>query len=269
MKSIFTFSSSRDFLRTYVDSLPKKGWGEIQRWAEHLSVQSPYISQVLAGNKHFNIEYAIRLAKHIGLQGLELDYFILLIESERAGSVEAKEYFQRKIQNLKKESRNISNRVTKDKTLSEEEKTIFYSSWMYSAIRMFCSIGSGKTLHQISEHFEISKETCASMLAFLVQSGFVIQKGEKYQMGAQKTHIEKTSPHVKRHWLNWHVHALTHFENVDESEMVYSAPFSISKEDFEHLQEELTAFIKKFVERVQNTEPQEIAFLNIDLLKLK
>ena len=113
MKSVFTFSSSRDFLRAYIESLPKKGWGEIQRWADHLGVQTSYVSQVLSGMKTFNVEYSVRLAKHIGLSGLELDYFVLLIEKERAGSVEAQDYFDEKLQRLKKDSRNLAERVTK------------------------------------------------------------------------------------------------------------------------------------------------------------
>ena len=269
MKSVFTFSASREFLRTYIESLPKKGWGEIQRWADHLGVQTSYVSQVLSGMKNFNVEYSVRLAKYIGLSGLELDYFVLLTEKERAGTVEAQEYFDEKLQRLKKDSRNIADSVTKDKTLSEEEKAEFYSSWIYSAIRLYCSIGSGKTLFQISEHFGITKEACSTILHFLVQSGLCAQKGDKYLMGAQKTHVDKKSAHVRRHWLNWHIQALSRLETVDESELIYSAPFSISKKDFESLQEELTAFIADFVKKVQKTEPQQVAFLNIDLLRLK
>ncbi len=269
MKSIFLCSSSREFLRFYLDSLPRKGWGEIQKWADHLNVQSAYVSQVMSGHKQFNLEHAIRLAKYIGLQGADLDFFILLVEIERAGSLETREYFEKKIQIAKKESKTVFNRVAKDKVLSTEEQSIFYSSWIYSAIRLFCSMGSGKTLHQIAEHFEISKEACAGIVNFLLQSGLLIHKNDKYLLGAQKTHLEKSSPYVKRHWLNWHLQTLKRFDDLDDDEIVYSAPFSISKKDFEQLNEEIIIFVKSFLEKVQTTDPQEVAFLNIDLLRLK
>lgn len=269
MSSIFTFSSSREYLRAYIDSLPKKGWGEIQRWSEQLGVQTSYISQVLSGSKNFNTEYALRLGKYIGLVGMELDFFILMIEKERAGTVEAQDYFASKMNAMKKDSRSLSNRVVKDRALTDEEMTIFYSSWMYSAIRLYCSVSGGRTIHQISEYFDVPKEECSQIMTFLVGSGFCTKKGEKYQMGTQKTHVDRKSPHVRRHWMNWHVKGLTRFENLDESELIYSAPFSISRKDFEILREDLAVFIKKFVEKVGNTEPEEVAFLNIDLLKVR
>ena len=90
---VFEFDNSREFLRTYIDSLPKKGWGEIQRWADHLGLQASYISQVLAGTKTFNMDQGLKLAKHLGLKETELDYLMLVMEKERAASHETKKYF--------------------------------------------------------------------------------------------------------------------------------------------------------------------------------
>jgi uncharacterized protein (TIGR02147 family) len=265
---VFNFNDTPSFLKAYIESLPKKGWGEVQRWATHLDVQSSYVSQALTGKRSLNVDQGIKLAQVIGLKGLELDYFILLIEKEKAGATEAKNYFTFKLGAVKKEATNLAKIVPRDKTLSETEKSVFYSSWIYSAIRLFCSLGEGKSIEEITARFSMRKDEAAEALQFLTRTGLLILSKNLYNPGARKTHLERESPYLARHRMNWHVKALTQLDRVREEELVYSAPFSISQKDFDKLKRELAAFVKSFVERVEKTEVEKMALLNIDLLFL-
>lgn len=267
---VFEFDNSREFLRTYIDSLPKKGWGEIQRWADHLGLQASYISQVLAGTKTFNMDQGLKLAKHLGLKETELDYLMLVMEKERAASHETKKYFDEKLKALKTDAKELSKRLPKDKTFSDVEKSIFYSSWIYSAIRLFCSIGEkGKNLEEITSRFNITRSDALKVLDFLCDSGLCAKKNNLYTVGTLATMLESTSPHIHRHRQNWRVKTLSQIETTQAEELVFSAPFSIGKKDFEELREELSKFLEGFYKRVKKTDPEEMAILNIDLMKLR
>lgn len=268
MKSIFTFDSAKDYLRHYIDTLPKKGWGQVQSWATHLGVQPSYVSQILSGLKTLNSDQAIQLSQVIGLSGIELDYFILLVEKEKAGHHLTKNYYETKMKSLKSDSKNLAKRLPQDKVLTAEQKSIFYSSWLYSAARMLCSLPGGQTLPSLTQKLDLEKEEAHTIVSFLCDTGLCEKKGTHYFVGARKTHLEKNSPHVRTHWLNWHLKAMQKFDNVQANEMIYSAPFTISEKDFEALHEELVKFIKNLSVRVENTEPEHVALLNIDFLRI-
>jgi uncharacterized protein (TIGR02147 family) len=266
---IFQFSAVKEYLRSYIEQLPKQGWGEVQRWANHLGVQASFVSQILSGAKSLNVDQALKLSSVLGLQESELDYFILLVEQERAGNHATKEYFAHKVQALKKESRSLHKRLQKDRALTDEEQSIFYSSWLYSATRMHCSLPGGRSLAELSETLKLSREETGKILAFLCETGLCQKKGNHYVVGFQKTHLEKSSPHIRKHWSNWHVKALGRMDDVQEHELIYSAPFTISEKDFDLFKEEITALLQKLVTRVEKTKPEKVALLNIDFLELK
>ena len=136
---IFEFDDYRKFLNQFLLKLPKKGYGEARKIAAHLGVGSTFISQVFHGDKDLSLEQADLLADYIGLKNLERDYFFLLIEKERAGSKRIKQYWSEKLEELRKSSLKISNRVNPNRVLNDEEKSIFYSSAIYSCVHTYAS----------------------------------------------------------------------------------------------------------------------------------
>jgi uncharacterized protein (TIGR02147 family) len=267
---VFSFQNSRDFLRSYIGSLPKNGWGEIQRWADFLGLQASYVSQILSGAKALNIDQSLALARHIGLKENEIDYFVLLVEKERAASHETKKYFDLKLEAAKAASKDLSKRLPKDRDLSAVEKSIFYSSWHYSAIRLFCSLSKvGKSLVEIADRFKLKRHEVAQILEFLCESGLCSEKKGRYFVGSQRTFLESDSPHIHRHRQNWRVRSLSQIETTQPDELVFSAPFSVSAVHFLELREQLAEFLESFYKKVSETDPEEMAVLNIDLMKLR
>lgn len=270
MTSIYQYDNSREFFRAYIDQLPKKGWGEIQRWAELLGVQASYISQVLADAKIFSVDQGFKVAMYLGLKDAEVDFLMTIMEKERAASFETKKYFDEKLKTLKSEAKQLSKRLPSDRKFTEVEKSIFYSSWIYSAVRLFCSLSpKGKSLQEITDRFSIKRADASKILEFLCDSGLCIKKNNLYALGTQQTLLESTSAHIHRHRQNWRVKTLSQVETTQAEELVFSAPFSIGQKDFEALREELALFLEGFYKRVKTTEPDQLAILNIDLMKFR
>jgi uncharacterized protein (TIGR02147 family) len=270
MVSIFDFEDTREFLRSYIESLPNKGWGEIQRWAELLGLQASYISQILAGGKFLNVDQALKLAGRFGLKENETDYFLRLVELERCASHETKAYFRKKLRELRSEAKQIAKRVTLEQAFTDAEKSVFYSSWIYSAVRLYCSIGGEpKTLEQIADRFRLERGEAVRILDFLCETGLCLKKRAGYVVGSKQTLLDSSSPFIHRHRQNWRLRALAQLEKTQPEELVFSAPFSISQQDFEALREELAQFLERTFARVKVTDPEEMAILNLDLMKLR
>ncbi len=76
------------------------------------------VSQVMAGSKDFTLEQAKKVAEYFVLPKFETDYFLLLVQIERAGTQDLKNYFREKRDEIKKESLKISKRRLNPVTLN-------------------------------------------------------------------------------------------------------------------------------------------------------
>src|SRR6185437_12496976 len=150
--SIFNFSDTKSYLRHYITELPRKGRGEGTRIAKHLRVSTTLVSQVLTGEKSFTLEQARSLCDYLGLSGVDADYLMFLVEHDRAGTTELKRYWNSKLDELRNRALKLSNRIKPRRVLNDQERAIFYSTPLYSAIRLFTSVGeNGKSLVEICE----------------------------------------------------------------------------------------------------------------------
>lgn len=172
---------------------------------------------------------------------------------------------RKKLKALKAESLKLSKRVNFEKKLSDQERSVFYSSWLYSAIHIFTSLkDDGFTLDEIAKRFNITKTKAAEVLQFLTSAGIVNEKAGKYVLGVQSTFLEQGSPHLLKHHSSWRVKAIQKSENLSDSEMMVSGQYSISKKDFSMLREQLAEFLKKVNNTIKDTEPEEVVCLNLD-----
>jgi uncharacterized protein (TIGR02147 family) len=267
--ALFEHTDYRAYLREFMASLPKKGHGAVNRMAEHLRVHPSFISQVLTGKRDLNVEQAQDLASFLGLVEIETDYLLLLVQTERAGTVKLKSYFRTKLEKTRTEAQKISHRIRHDRVLSETERAEFYSNWLYSAVRLFTSIEEGKTLEEICVRFAISRAKARTVLEFLTATRLCVEHGGKYRMGTQRTHLPGDSPLVQKHHTNWRLKAIQNSDETSEEELMFTAPLSISRKDFARLREQIMAMIKAASEQVAKTEAEEVACFNVDLFWVK
>lgn len=266
-KTIWNFDNYRAFLENYLKELPKSH-GVLKAWAEHLKVHSTLVSQVMMGKRDFTEEQALELTDFIGVGSLEKDYFLELLRIERAGTSKLKKYHQAKVKELSAKALKLSERIDAQRKLTEQESSIFYSSWIYTAIRLSCSIGEGLTIDEIAQKLQIPRAQVVSAIEFLRDTGFVNQNGAKFEIGTQYTHLGKESPFLSRHHSNWRVKALQKIDHLTDQELMYTAPFSISEKDFAVLREQMVGVIQDFLKTVKSSEGETVACFNLDLFKV-
>jgi uncharacterized protein (TIGR02147 family) len=263
--SVFQFSDYRAYLRNHIEHLPKRGRGELSRMAQHLRVNSTLLSQVLAGNRNLSEEQTFELSTYLGHSSLESDYFTLLIQIDRAGSVNLKRHLEGKLKRLATEALKLSNRVAFEKKLSEQERAVFYSSWIYSAVHLFTSTKTeGVTIEEIAHRFRIPRNKAADLIHFLAQAGLVVETNNRYHMGTKSTFIERGTPFLLKHHSNWRIKAIQVSESISEEELMYSGQFSLSRNDFKILREALTECLRMINSTVKDSPAEELACLNID-----
>jgi uncharacterized protein (TIGR02147 family) len=262
----FDFDDYKTFLDQKIRALPKNGRGEARKLAEHISVNSVVISQVLRGDKHFTLEQAIKVCSYFGLQGSEQEYFILLVSRARAGSQDLIEHYTKKLVSLKKEQKKLTHAVA-SRELGDHEKSIFYSNWFYSGVRILTTIDGKNTPDAIAEYFGLSRAKVHEILNFLMSVGLVKEQNGTFSVGVASTYVDSTSKFVNGHRRNWRLKAMEKFTEPSEDDLFYSNPHSISQQDYEAARAELAQVIQKHTKRVAGSDPEVLACLNVDFFK--
>lgn len=263
---ITDFKDYRAFVRALLKAQGKKIRGSHRQLAEFLRVEPSYLSQMLSGTRPLSSEHGLQIANYFGLSFSERDLFLFMLECENAGTADLKEYWKNKIQEQKFELKKLSKQISYDAVLSEKDKVKFYSSYIYSAVRLFTSLGEGKTLEEIMLYFELERAKALKILDFLTAAGLCLSEAGTYKMGPQRTHLESSSDMIPRMHTNWRLRSILRSDDISPEELMFSAPVSIDQNSFAEIRNDLLELIKKSSDRVKKCSPEDLAIFNIDLL---
>lgn len=263
--SLFDFKDYRAFLEAFVKSQPRKGHGYKLKMAEALRVHPTLITQVLKGHKSFNMDQAYALAQFMELNDLEKDYFLTLIDLDRAASETLKNFILSKLLKLRKENEKVKNRVSRYATMSESDQAQFYSHWYYSAIRLSSGINKKVTAESLAIDYALPKDLVDNVLEFLISRGLVIEKEDlTLDRGPQNTFLASDSPLISRHHMNWRIKAIERHPRLESDELAFSAPLTLAKSDLGEVKKMCLDLIQEVSKKVSKSSSENLACLNID-----
>lgn len=265
---IFNCASFHQFLVQGIENNTELKRGEKKAIAEFLNIHPTLLSQILSGGRVFTDEQVFLLGEYLGLTDLESDYIFILHQIANTQNKKFKMKLMRRKEELRSKSFNLSERVEKEKVLSDEEKSVFYSSWQYSAIRMLTSLEGGRTKEEVAQRFDLDKKRVSETLDFLLKTGLCKLEKGKYHLHISRTHIEKNSPYYKQHHTNWRIKSIQKLDRPVDEDLTFTGPLSASQEDFELLREEMVKLIQRVSSVVKDSKAQDIYCLNLDFFRV-
>ena len=255
----------KSFVLDWIQQSPRKGRGMLSRLARHLNVHAVVISQVLRGERHFTEEQALQVADFLGLGEMETDFFLLLVQRERAGTHALRDYYARKLQELRLSARELKERMRgRVAELDEEAKSVFYSDWIYSAIRLYCAIESVGDVREIAGKLQIPLARVNEALRFLKKYGLVAERNGRLEIGTQSTHLGSRSPFINSHRKNWRIKGLESLNDEDEYNLFYSGPMVVAHKDVPRIRKQLVELIANVTKSVADSPCERTQCLNID-----
>ena len=267
IKPIFNYLDYKTYVLERFSSMPRKGRGELGKIAKDLRMHPTRVSHIFRGDMNLTLEQACGVSHYLGLSSVESEYFLLLVNLARAGSVDLQKMLKEQAEKIRERAKSLSYRVPRDMVLSEEQKAMFYSGWHFSAIRLLTSIEGFQTVDALAEALQLPREKVRNTVDFLLSTGLCIEKNGLLFMGPKTTHLEETSPLMARHHSNWRLKAMSRHENIRPHELAYTCTVSLTKEDQIKLREMLMEVIEKFLKKVTASDPAEkLACLTIDWL---
>jgi uncharacterized protein (TIGR02147 family) len=263
--SVFEFDDYKKYLKTRIEQMPKGGRGELQRISRYLNIHSTRFSHVFHGHEHLTLEQGIGLTRYFGMNELESEYFMILLQWAKAGNEELKTFFLKKKAQLQGRASQLVERLTADRKLTESEKAVFYSNWFYSAIRLACSLPEKQNIDTLSARFALPRERVSEALEFLMATGLCVQSPNgRIKTGVKSTHLEARSPLVSRLHANWRIKAMERHPSLSSEELGFTSPMSIEEKDALAIRETLIQMIEKASAYADTKRADSLYCLNVD-----
>jgi plasmid maintenance system antidote protein VapI len=82
--SIFDYESYKEYFAKRIESMPRKGHGQLSRLASQLGVPPVTVSQIFKGDRELTLDQALEVSGFLGLSTAEQEYLFLLVQKARA-----------------------------------------------------------------------------------------------------------------------------------------------------------------------------------------
>ncbi len=262
--NVFEYKDYKKFVQEWLKEHPKGGRGQLKKMADHLRVSTTLLSQVFKGEKHLSLETAADVAEYLGLSEKESEYFLLLIEHQRAGSFKLKKILEKKLAREQQAGSQLQNRLHQDRQLSEEEKMRFYSSWMYSAVRILSALPDMSNAKKISERLNIPLGIINNVVQFLLEKNLCRIENNRLTYGDYRTHIGKDSPYVIKHHQNWRIKGFQNMELRRDEDLFFTQPMAMSREASEKIRLLLPGIIEQINAISGPSDSEVVRCFNLD-----
>ncbi len=265
--NIFEYRSYKQCINDWIIEQKSGGHGQLRKMSLHLNINSVVMSQVFRGVRELTLEQALGVSEYIGLTEMERDYFLLLVQKERAANHQLKKVFEKQLQVLNDQAQSLKNRIQHQK-FTDEDKATFYSQWYYSAVRLVVSIPKFNSISMIAEILNLDRASVAKVVDFLARNKLIVGKDGNLDIGPQVTHIGHDSPFVVRHHANWRVKGLQAMEKTSDSDLYYTGPMALSMEAADKIRKLLIELIEKSTKTASTSDSEVLRCLNIDWFKV-
>jgi uncharacterized protein (TIGR02147 family) len=244
-RSLFSFHDYKDYIRQKIQESEAQ-WGLISRLATAAGCQRSYLSRVLSSEIHLTSDHLFRLARFWRLADDETDFFLLLLDREKAASPELRENLEGKIRARRREFEDLQKRVNRPRVAYGDKDLRYYAAWYVSAMHILVSIPRFQTADAIARALQLDARTVQDTLRFLETNGFVARDGARWAYRAGEQHVPRDSPLVSMHHNNWRARAVLDAQRTAGDGLHFTAVQSIDRRAWELLREKILAHIEEF-----------------------
>lgn len=265
--SVFNFDNYRSFLKASVKA-EKNSWGLWAKLAKAAQCQPTYLTQSMRGKANLTADHLLGISLYLKLSTEETDFFLLLLELERAGSQQLKKYLLEKIKKIRAERDDLSKRLALPRLEIGEKETLYYSAWYWSALHVMVSIPEYQTAEAMARRLQLPVGLVEEALHHLSRFNIIKREGRNWKLGTADIHIPKTSPLIGVHHNNWRQRAVLSSTLPQNPGVHYTAVYSLSEADFKHLKEKLNEFVEYTRKVVRPSKEEALVTFACDLFEV-
>lgn len=268
MQNIYSFNDYVDFLKWKIEMNSSERRYK-SNLAEAAGCQPSFLSQVLGDSMDLTADHAMGLCEFWGLNTIEKEYFITLVQLARASSHALKGFYKKKLELVKKQNDKLTERFQVDSFADEPMKAaIYYSHWLNTAVHLLVGTKNYNTVEAVAKYFSISAEQVASVLNRLRSIGFVENKNDIWTRTKNNIHVSKDSSFYNMYHQQWRQRSMDSMDR-DRNAVNYTSLYTLSKEDQHLLKNMIVDFIEKTRGVVIKSEEEKLMCFTLDFFEVK
>jgi uncharacterized protein (TIGR02147 family) len=266
--TIYEFQDYKLCLGWMIDSASEKSKGVKSRLADFMGSQPAYLSRVLNGDADLTLEQGEAATRFFVLNKAESLYFLAVLGENRAGTPALKKFWLQQKETALSMRLELEGRIRTENVLSERDRLFYFSQWYHAAIHAAIGLKHLQTPMALANHFRLDLVTVVAALEFLTSIGLIQKKDQRYIGGPITMHLEKNSPLVGRHHLNWKVKAMESITEPRSSDVHYTSVITVSKDDWIRLREIVFSAVESMRSTVSASGEEVLACYQFDLFEL-
>lgn len=258
---IYDFESYRVFLTSIIDTEIDRG--SKGRLAKAADCNPSWMTRVLAGEVHLSPDQALGITRYLQLNDPETDYFMALVDLERAATPLLRQRLQKKLKDMKTKSKNFGSLVRADGTLSKEHKALYYSSWIYSALHVACML-EVSSLSEIVSRLGVTREDLSQGLLALEEMGLVSKQSGSWRTTSKNIHLDSAEFLAAVGHRNWRERTIQHLQKLSSQGLHYSAIHALSEKDLDIIRGRLQEAILDCRKTIEDSPSETLSVLCLD-----
>jgi uncharacterized protein (TIGR02147 family) len=266
-ESLHSHTDYKSYMNQRLDSDPR-GRGSRAALAKAIRCQSAYVSSVLRGKAHFTPEQGEAINAHLGHSEAESDYFLLLLQSQRAGSEALRARLRRQMQRVLESRFDLKLRLPVSQALTKEVQATYYSEWYYAAIHALSSVPGFGSVSALAARLKIEPSRVAEAVNFLLSVGLIVKGKRGFGIGQARIHLGSESPFISRHHQNWRLQAIQRVSRRAADDLHYSSVVTLSGKDAILVKEKIVAFIRDLKDVVRDSKEEKLQCFSLDFFEV-
>ncbi len=230
--------------------------------------QKSFLSQVIHQHIHITPDHALGLALFWEFTPDQRDYFMELVQRDRAGSPALRELAEKRLQEIRRRNQDLATRFQKEKPIEEAQQALYYSSWHWSAVHILLTIPNFRTASAIAKRLQLPEPFVTQCLENLERMGLIQPSGKSWTVTRMDIHLPQDSPLTAMNHGNWRNRAVSDSQMRTPGNVHYTALHSLSRKDFEALQGMILGFIDQTRKVVAPSPEEELACFCLDWFRV-
>ncbi len=274
-RDVFTYRNYAAFVRDRIDDeRAERGRGITRSLAEAAAVHTTFISQVINEKAAFSIEQALAFCRFFRLSAAETEFFVELVGFARAGTPEARIFFEKRIAKLQKAHSDLKSRWSdRNQTLGTEEAA-YFGSWTTQVVHAALQLKECSTVEGLTSYLGFSERDVQFSLEMLRDMNLAKlvhrERDSTWSTTTRFLHLGKDSPMIRYFHLQWRNRVTQEFLSPSPTEgFHYSGALTFSKNDAPAVKAILIEALDRIMKTIEPSAAEDVYGLNLDLFSLE
>jgi uncharacterized protein (TIGR02147 family) len=243
--------------------------GVVKALSERLKCHPTFIAQVLSEKTNFSLEQGLEVCGHFSFSEEETSFFLALIHRDRAGTVNLRKHFQKKIDQMLEHRMDLKSRFGAEDTGLFEHEIEYFGSWMYQAIHALTQISGQQSATSLAKTLKLPINEVSEILSRLEKMSLVRKEKSTWMSTKNFLHLSKNSRTVRLLHLTWKgkIFADLQTRNPDEGTH-YSGILTVAEKDYSKVRSILVDALGKIRQTVELSSSEKGYALSIDCYEL-